>query len=255
MTAPPRLQIHIGDYLKDTPAVSRVTWEHHGIYILALFIAWNVPGIRLPNDPKWLALRFGCTQEDLETHVMPVIKTYFKLVRTFWYQKRLTEEHEFVLAQSEKQRARVNVRWAKEKDVYHGNTVAEPRNASGNTTLCNTPTPTPTPTPIEEESKKKSQTISSHGDKNGKEPGGQERVTVKDPDQRMVRFMRKLSKEIPDPGWTILAAATSPSLPEHAQCLAICKDAALRLGKGWPKNWPTDHAIFDRLVMHRNEMT
>lgn len=125
MSAPPRLPIHVGDYLKDTPPFSAVTWEHHGIYFAALIITWNVPGVRLPVEAAWLSLRFGCTVEELELRVRPVLETYFKRRGNFYYQKRLSEVYSFVANTSEKQSARAKSMWDKKKRESRGSATAE----------------------------------------------------------------------------------------------------------------------------------
>lgn len=138
MSGHPRLPIHVGDYLKDTPAISFATWQHHGIYMLSIMIAWNVPGVRLPIDATWLSLRFGCSIDQLEEHVRPVVETYWKRRGNFYYQKRLSHEAKFIALMVEKQRARANRKWQKEKDLCHGIVPAMQENMP--------PTPTPTPT-------------------------------------------------------------------------------------------------------------
>lgn len=115
MSGPPVLPLHIGDYIKDTPSVCESSWQHHGIYLLALQFAWNTPGCRLPDDLDWLAQKFGCTREVCESTVYPVIRRYFKKRRNWLYQKRLTETAEFVEEKSAKRRSAAKSRWGKEK--------------------------------------------------------------------------------------------------------------------------------------------
>ena len=145
MAGPPRLPIHVGDYLKDTLPVSRVNWQHHGIYLLALMIAWNVPGCRLPDDPEWLARKFGCTPAEFDELVMPVLRTYFVKRKGGWSQKRLSKERNYVVKISAKQRARIKSRWDKEKETYRGITAVVPGSPSGNTPI---PIPIPIPTQL-----------------------------------------------------------------------------------------------------------
>lgn len=245
MAAPPRLQLHIGDYLKNTPAISRATWEHHGIYLLALIIAWNVPGVRLPQDIHWLALRFGCTHDEVEQHVLPVIRTYFKSRGNFWYQKRLTEEHKFVSNYSERQSARAKSRWEKEKDTSHGSATAVPRHPSG---IC---LPTPTPIPKEKEERTSSFVVGRLGRKEGALNGsnGADRVTVTDPNKRIGRFMNKIATHLGgEPGWALVIAAADASAAGHHEAVATCRRAAREIGKGWPRNWPTDGKFFTSTV-------
>jgi hypothetical protein len=115
------------------------------------------------------------------------------------------------------------------------------------------PTSTSPSSSSQEEESKKKEAVHNFvmGKKNGvgEKQGGQETEKVTITDQRLVRFMQKLQKEIPDPGWIILHVAMQPGADRHQECLALCMAAAERLGKGWPRNWPTDDSMFDRLVM------
>lgn len=138
MSGAPRLPIHTGDYLKDTPPVSRAKWEHHGIYLLLLIQAWNTPGCRLPAKEGWLADRMGCDLAEYREFVLPVLQRYFTKRRSWWYQKRLTKEALYVSNKSEKQAENAKSRWNKEKPDAN----ALPKKSHGNA-----PTPTPTPTP------------------------------------------------------------------------------------------------------------
>ena len=115
MSGPPRLPLHVGDYIKDTPSFARANWEHHGIYLIALMIAWSTPGSRLPNDPKWLAERFGCTAAEYKARVAPVIARYFHSNGNWLYQKRLSREAKFVRNNSQLQSDRAKSRWRKDK--------------------------------------------------------------------------------------------------------------------------------------------
>ena len=147
MSAPPWLPFHVGDYLKNTPSISRSAWEHHGIYVLALFIAWNVPGVRLPIDHGWLASRFGCTEEELKQFVLPILSQYFLRRGNYLYQKRLSREFSRLFEASERQRVKAKSRWNKEKVSSRGIAAAMPESPSGIA-----PTPTPTPTQEKEKS-------------------------------------------------------------------------------------------------------
>jgi len=128
--------------MKDTPAISRAMWEHHGIYLLSLMIAWNVPGYRLPDDNAWLSERFGCSLDEVKTYVRPVISRYFKKHGKWLLQKRLTKESKIVSELSDKARKSAKARWDKEKK--HAKAIQEDsgRNA-------------PIPIPIEEKEEAK----------------------------------------------------------------------------------------------------
>lgn len=141
-------------YLADTLPISRVNWEHHGIYTLSLMIAWLTPGCRLPNDEKWLAERFGCTIEEYHESVKPVLDRYWMKRRNWLYQKRLSKEHLFITQKRATQQANAAKRWNKKKKG--GATASTPQKrkiASGNA-------PIPTPIPIPRKKKEGYLTVS-----------------------------------------------------------------------------------------------
>lgn len=72
----------------------------------------------------------------------------------------------------------------------------------------------------------------------GRKNGSRARVTILDPQNRLAIFQRNLADEIGKNGWMIVGHAADPNHDLHARSLAICKDAAKRLGKGWPHQWP-----------------
>ena len=143
MSKHPNLPFHTGDYRKSTPTICFATWLHHGIYLLSLIIAWDLPHTKLPDDRQWLAHHFGCTIEQIEEFVIPVLQEYYKKRKGFWYQKRLLKERKYVVAHSQKQSSRAKARWDKEKNISRGNAakhaVALPRHQNAG----NAPSPSP----------------------------------------------------------------------------------------------------------------
>lgn len=63
-------------------------------------------------------------------------------------------------------------------------------------------------------------------------------TTIDDPASRLLIFQAKLAATFPARGTEIVAAAANPNDPQHKTCLALAQEAARRLGKGWPHNWP-----------------
>lgn len=126
----PRLPLHVGDYRRGTPPVNAATWLHHGIYFIALMLAWDTAGTKLPANDKWLMLHFGCDAKALQKDVQPVLQTYFKRRGGYWCHPRLAREKTFILQTHEKRRAAAKSRWDKEREASKSNA----------------PTPTPTPT-------------------------------------------------------------------------------------------------------------
>lgn len=252
MSGPPRLSVHIGDYLKDTPPVSRVNWEHHGIYLLSFFIAWNTPGCRLPTDERWLSSRFGCTVEELKKHVLPVIATYYKKRGAFWYQKRLSEEAIYNRKNGEKQASRAKSMWRNKKEQASGMSAAMPEASRADAASYAPPSLTP-----QQERKKETTTTAVPptppdgmkeflngfvvGKKNGNGKHHPDEVTLKNPDERIARFQKTIANAIGSNGWIIVAKAVNLDDPEHDQALEHCKAVTRTLKKGWPHNWPAQH--------------
>lgn len=65
-----------------------------------------------------------------------------------------------------------------------------------------------------------------------------DRVTLKNPSERLARFQKTLAEAFPKDGWLIVGAASDPSSPDYSRCVTLCKALARDLGKGWPHQWP-----------------
>lgn len=108
-----------------------------------------------------------------------------------------------------------------------------------------TPSPSPTPSSVDNPSKPSPSSGNDfskkpNGNGHGLGSGGHDAVTIKDPSERIARFQAKLAPVVQG-GWETIFAAVDDTNPNHGAALALCKTAAHdRLGKGWPKNWPTD---------------
>lgn len=72
----------------------------------------------------------------------------------------------------------------------------------------------------------------------GGRAGKKDGVTIQDPSERIARFQKKLAQELGKDGWVLVAAASDANAPDHGRALEICKNAATKIGKGWPRNWP-----------------
>ena len=93
--------------------------------------------------------------------------------------------------------------------------------------------PQPQPQPDQQVSKKVTSYLG--GKVFGKNGDG---TTIKDPQDRLAIFQKKLAESFPKDGWMIVAAAADFALPDHVNCLRLCRDQATKLGKGWPTTWP-----------------
>ena len=132
----PYLPLWTDAYLADT---THLTFEEHGVYLLLLTHAWRTPGCHIPNDPKWIARKLRIDADQYKKIVAPILSEFFESTGNYFFQKRLKKEMNFLLHQSEKQRARSLKRWDKTKNTHATSGNAASGNAS-----------TPTPTPIKE---------------------------------------------------------------------------------------------------------
>ena len=128
----------------------------HGRYFLLLMLIWRSPGIRIPNDPVWIARKLRRTIDEYEKDIAPLIAEFCRSDGNWITQKRLTQEFAFLQKHSKKQRGNAKSRWNKEKDAYQSD-AKQPANVMPNQSQvdaevmpdrCQTDAPTPTPTPI-----------------------------------------------------------------------------------------------------------
>jgi uncharacterized protein YdaU (DUF1376 family) len=109
----PYLPLFTDAYLADTDHLSL---EEHGAYLRLLMLAWRTPGCALPNDHDWIARRLRISRDDFDRVAAPILLEFFTLRRgNRLHQKRLSKEFARARTRSEKQTARINARWTKEK--------------------------------------------------------------------------------------------------------------------------------------------
>ena len=221
----PSLPLWTDAYLADT---SHLSEAEHGRYLLLLIHLWRAPMQRFPNNDAWLARKFQRSVEVFVSEWKPLMQEFMQNDGNWWTSKRMQKEFAYIKTLSEKRRDAANARWAKEKGDAN----------------CNGPTPTPIKK-IEE----KEQVSQNGGYARGR---GAPLTTPALADENLEKFMTRLAKELDGTsggrGWTIVGSATDDTDPLHGRCLLLCKVAAKNIGKGWPFNWPKDHAIFDRIV-------
>lgn len=71
----------------------------------------------------------------------------------------------------------------------------------------------------------------------GKKNGFGNGYTIQDPDERLNRFKKTLAEAIGRDGYMVVGQASDPENPLYGRSLALCKDVAKKLGKGWPHQW------------------
>lgn len=87
MSPPPYMRLYWGDYLRDTPHLTR---SQHGAYLLLLGALWNSGG-KLPADDATLARRALCTPSEWSA-MKETILAFFQVRRGKLTHKRLAVE-------------------------------------------------------------------------------------------------------------------------------------------------------------------
>lgn len=87
-SAPIKVHLHIGDYLRDTEELSLL---QHGVYF-RLMMAYYSSGQPLPNDIPRLCRRIQATSHEERAAVEAVLVEFFRLEGPVWMHKRIEEE-------------------------------------------------------------------------------------------------------------------------------------------------------------------
>ena len=91
--------------------------------------------------------------------------------------------------------------------------------------------PVPVPVPLPQKNEEVKTILNGLGKKNG--------GTSDMPDtEKVARFQQRLARALGSEGWAIIVAACTRSDPSHERSLALCKETARSLNKGWPRQWP-----------------
>jgi uncharacterized protein YdaU (DUF1376 family) len=253
----PALPLWTDAYMGDCAHLSDA---EHGRYLRLLMVIWRAPGCKIPNNDEWLARKFNRSVEEVQSQLRPLVREFCKTSKHFIWQGRLTREMSYIRDMSKKQSDRAKLRWEKENDTCHGNAT------TGNAASGIAPTPTPTPItntdrPVLPLPTERIDQISSivgkktlgRGEK--KEAMNGSHVTIGDPNVRLGRFMNKIAAHIQgdlpavqDHGWATVIAATDAESLMHQRAIDRCRSAARTLGKGWPRNWPTDGKYFTSMA-------
>lgn len=238
----PSLEIFTDAYLADT---GDLTDAEHGAYFLMLFTAWRRPDNALINDMAWLQRALGAHCSNMHgNHFQSVVPG---LLNRFWQlgpdgkwrQRRLEKEREFRRNFSGKQREKANKRWSSSNDIndlfdaaasnaayaphptYQKEVIDRPVLASARDARAPPPSP------------KKAHANGGNGGGNGAS------VTLMSSEQKIAVFqINHLVPHLGPDAWGIIGAATDENDPLFARSIALCKAAARKAGKGWPRNWP-----------------
>lgn len=218
------MPLHIGPYLADTTNLTR---DQHGAYLLLLMAYWRRGG-PLPADDGQLAAMAKASPAEWRK-LKPVISPLFVEVDGQWRQKRADEE----LAKAKERvegavaagKAGAAARWRKHSDS-NSDRITEAKRS-----LCRDDASIP---------KNQEPRIFSLNDfVVGKKAGVRNGVTIQSPSERLARFQKVIAEGLGRDGYAIVGAASDPASPEFERCLALCKAHAVKIGKGWPHQWPT----------------
>lgn len=130
-SAPIYIQLHIGDYLRDTEGL---TGSQHGFYLLLMCWYYST-GRPLPNDLQRIYRRVHAESLDEKQAVEYVLAQFFRLEANVWMHKRIEDELVKWREKTAQAQASANVRWenAKKNNVNHDANALEThsvRNAS-----------------------------------------------------------------------------------------------------------------------------
>jgi uncharacterized protein YdaU (DUF1376 family) len=148
----PSLPLFVDDY---EAATTHLSLEEDGAYSRLLRLNWRQSDCSIPADDEWIARRMRVDSETYHRVVKPVLAEFFTRSRGRWFQKRLREEHAYVLARSDARSAAGrkggNAKAAKTKGMKPSNATFLPEQNGSNALA-----PTLTPNPIEEREDKSS---------------------------------------------------------------------------------------------------
>lgn len=86
--APIKIELHIGDYIRDTQGISLL---QHGIYQQLMFWYYSTAH-PIPDDNSKIYRRLGAVSKIERASIREVLSRFFDLVEGFWTHKRIEQE-------------------------------------------------------------------------------------------------------------------------------------------------------------------
>lgn len=111
-SAPIKIQLHIGDYIRDTEDLSLL---QHGVYLRLMMVYYST-GKPLPNDMTRLCRRIHATSVEERSAVEHCLGEFFKLEGPGWMHKRIEMELDEWRSKTEKAQQSADARWKKAKE-------------------------------------------------------------------------------------------------------------------------------------------
>ncbi len=218
---------NIAKYERKTAHLSML---QHGAYRLLLDHYYRTAA-PLPAKLEQVHRICRAVAEEEQQAVAAVLDEFFELKGDGWHNQTADEELEKMAELSKKRSNSAKKRHASAADDHASEHAIEDANADAHAgPIANTLNTQPIPVQNQKE-------ITSFVVGRGR--AGKGDVTIEDPNDRLAIFQKKIAQELGKNGWTIVAAAADPTNPNYDQALQACKAAAQRLGKGWPRLWPT----------------
>lgn len=136
-------------------ATAHLTLEEDGAYNRLLRLCWRQPDCSIPADKAWIIRLMRCDEATYERVVLPILKEFFTRAKSRWFQKRLREEHAYVVAVSSARRE-AGRKGGKAKSLKLNKTEASKATdlpehlpeQNDSSALAPTPTPTPIESPL-----------------------------------------------------------------------------------------------------------
>lgn len=111
-SAPIRIHLHIGDYIRDTEDLSLL---QHGVYLRLMMVYYST-GKPLPNDISRLCRRVHASSVEESSAVEYVLSEFFVLEGPVWMHKRIESELDEWRNKTESAQQSANARWEKSKE-------------------------------------------------------------------------------------------------------------------------------------------
>lgn len=108
----PALPVFTDAYMRDC---WHLTDAEHGRYFMLMFLIWQTPNCRIPNEPEWIARKLRKTHAEFDAEIAPIIKEFCEVDGNWIIQKRLKREYDYLKRTSKSQSDRAKSRWNKEK--------------------------------------------------------------------------------------------------------------------------------------------
>lgn len=113
----PALPLFTDSILADT---AHLTHEEFGAYMRVMILIWRTPECRIPVANAWLMRKLMCDESKFNDLFKPLFLEFLTSDGSFYRQKRLSKEFDYVRKMRLKNRGAAKSRWNKEKYASSG---------------------------------------------------------------------------------------------------------------------------------------